>query len=429
MGDRGRRPPLDSGTAHRPTDRGGGGPLLGGQVLLLEPDDLVARRVTRRLGAADGLGLSFVRCRSVELCLPLAATTAAAVCVADVSADRPIRAIETIESLSAALSVPLVAIVRSDGPRPVVAVRSGADEVVVADDDGPDLDALHHAVAMAMARSHRSARPGAAARVGSPGADVPSPAAGGPFDDFARMLAHDLRAPVRTARRHLRDARRSGPPGDAGADDAGPSPIDRAERALVHLDELIVSVLDFATIGAVDLDLEPIELAGVAEDAVEALAADLAANGGTVVVDVDPSITVLAQGPQLARLFLNLIGNAIRHAQRGSGLVIAISATTAPGLTTIRVADNGVGIPAEEAELVFTPLYRADAGPSTATSAPGGAGGAASGGLDRRGLGLGLALCARIVANAGGVIRCVPGYGPGATFEVTLLSPLDGGRS
>ena len=80
------------------------------------------------------------------------------------------------------------------------------------------------------------------------------------------------------------------------------------------------------------------------------------------------------------------------------------SATARPtkaGLLTLRFADTGYGIPAEDRERVFTPYY------STRTT----------------GFGLGLAITRKIVEDHGGRIYAADGEGLGAVIVVELPVP------
>ena len=83
-------------------------------------------------------------------------------------------------------------------------------------------------------------------------------------------------------------------------------------------------------------------------------------------------------------------------------MVVEVEDVALPGRVAVRVRDDGIGIPAEETDRIWTRLYRGDKSRS------------------RRGLGLGLSLVKAVVeAHGGGVaVQSMPGQG--STFTVWL---------
>jgi two-component system sensor histidine kinase KdpD len=99
----------------------------------------------------------------------------------------------------------------------------------------------------------------------------------------------------------------------------------------------------------------------------------------------------------------NLIENAASYALPGTPITVTVQLEH--GGITMRVRDEGPGIPRAEWERVFEPFYR----------------GAATEGL-RPGSGLGLAICRGIVEAHGGWICVEPTEGPGASIALWLPS-------
>ena len=94
---------------------------------------------------------------------------------------------------------------------------------------------------------------------------------------------------------------------------------------------------------------------------------------------------VQAPRPQLTRVVVNLITNAIQAVEGGEGekrLVVSLRNAMEDGFYDIVVEDNGPGVDQENQEKIFTPDF------TTKTS----------------GSGLGLAICRRIVEHCGGTI-------------------------
>jgi len=108
---------------------------------------------------------------------------------------------------------------------------------------------------------------------------------------------------------------------------------------------------------------------------------------------------------QLAQVFQNLIGNAIKFRRPNSVPVITISATKQTDHYLITVADNGIGIDAKYFERIFQMFQRLH------------------GRTEYPGTGIGLALCKKIVERHGGRISVASEPGKGTTFSFTL--PFD----
>ena len=116
--------------------------------------------------------------------------------------------------------------------------------------------------------------------------------------------------------------------------------------------------------------------------------------GADIEIDADPDLLKL--------LFLNLARNACRYNERNP-VVIDIEAKKTDRVA-ISISDNGVGIPSEEFEKVFTEFYRPEGTAKTVN----------------QGSGLGLAVCRRVMGLHGGSIRISESSLNGTTFEVII---------
>jgi signal transduction histidine kinase len=105
---------------------------------------------------------------------------------------------------------------------------------------------------------------------------------------------------------------------------------------------------------------------------------------------------------QISRVFANIISNAIQAMNAGGG-ELAIETGEDTNFAWVKFGDTGCGIPAQNLEKIFEPLF---------TTKP-------------RGIGLGLAISKRLVEQNGGKIEVVSQLGQGATFTVKL--PLEKG--
>jgi signal transduction histidine kinase len=118
----------------------------------------------------------------------------------------------------------------------------------------------------------------------------------------------------------------------------------------------------------------------------------------TVTTELDGTLPpILADPDQLSRVFENLILNAMQAMPDGGRLTLK-SAVSYLGWVAISIADTGVGIPAENLEKVFDPLFTTKV----------------------KGVGLGLAIARSLVEGHEGTIAVQSQAGKGSTFTVNL---------
>jgi PAS domain S-box-containing protein len=177
-----------------------------------------------------------------------------------------------------------------------------------------------------------------------------------------------------------------------------------------RLTELVDDVLDIAKMesGRCEWDMETISLAAVAAHAVKATS-PLAERKGLVLTAAIPADLppVLADRDRLVQVLLNLIGNAVKFAERGW---VRLSASLEGQEILVSVADTGPGIAAKDLETIFEKFKQAG---DTLTEKP-------------KGTGLGLPICRQIIERHGGRIWAESSPGAGSVFRFTLPA-LPGG--
>jgi len=182
-------------------------------------------------------------------------------------------------------------------------------------------------------------------------------------------------------------------------------------RAVRHLDRILeqtgVSNRIIADLLELARDRDPtresIALPKLIEDAVATL--PLAA-GVTVDVDVDPELPpAWVDASQLRQVVLNLVTNAVQAtALAGGGRVLVEARERPEGALVLRVLDDGPGMTPETEARLFEPLFTTKS----------------------RGVGLGLALCKRIVEKHRGTIRgTTRSDQAGSIFEVVMPRALE----
>jgi two-component system, NtrC family, sensor histidine kinase PilS len=175
-------------------------------------------------------------------------------------------------------------------------------------------------------------------------------------------------------------------------------------REIDRLNRLLTDLLDYANPRS--LEIEPLDLAGLVRDTVGVFGQDRGfAEVAVELVGADELTTIEMTGDaaKLRQVLWNLLRNAAEAASQGGGHVW-IEVEPAASEVTIRVRDDGPGIPAEHAQRVFEPFF------TTKT----------------RGTGLGLATVHSLVSDHRGAIRFVTPTRGGTCFEVRL--PYTGPR-
>jgi len=180
----------------------------------------------------------------------------------------------------------------------------------------------------------------------------------------------------------------------------------RIQASALHLGHLIQDVLDLASseAGALRLTRERIDLTQAVRG-VSDVGAQLAREKGLGWrVDLQPDLpTVYGDRTRIQQVMLNLIANAVKFTDHGR---VWVEVTGSDDAVTVRVSDTGLGIPPAEREAIFDEFHQSE------RTAGGGFGG----------LGLGLAICRRLIELHGGRIG-VEGSadeGGGATFWFVL---------
>jgi two-component system, OmpR family, sensor histidine kinase KdpD len=205
-------------------------------------------------------------------------------------------------------------------------------------------------------------------------------------------ISHDLRSPL-TAITTAGSALRSDTITDADRAEL----LDVIEGEGMRLARLVDDLLDLSRIeaGAVSPQRDWCDLHDVAASAAAQLR-----TAHPIEFALPPDLPLVrADAAQLERVFSNLIGNAVKFSPPGSPVRITGAATS--GTVTVRVTDQGRGIPKSERTHVFEPFFRGR-------------------GEVGAGSGLGLAISRGFVEANGGRIVLQTGSGRGTSFAVSF---------
>ena len=226
-------------------------------------------------------------------------------------------------------------------------------------------------------------------------------------DEFLGLVSHELRTPVTTIfgnARLLRDK------GDRLAEHDRKSMIvdmaDDSERLLGIIENLLL--LTRLESGP-QIDLEPQVLAHIVRKSIDSFRRRHP--GRDVTLSTEPRhIIVEADRTYLELVMENLLSNADKYSPAGRDVDVLIQIDDAEA--QVIVLDRGIGIDESEAAKLFTPFYRTEAAKSRAN-----------------GIGIGLAVCKRVVEGQDGRIWARPRAGGGSELGFALPLAGDPGES
>jgi two-component system OmpR family sensor kinase len=207
------------------------------------------------------------------------------------------------------------------------------------------------------------------------------------FDDarrnFIANASHELRTPIFSVGGFLELLREEDLDPETRAEF-----VEAMAEQMGRLSKLATDLLDLSRLdaGGMRIELEPVSLAGVARDLAEELGALAARRGHELEVVVESPGTALADRDRALQAGRALVDNALLHTPRGTHVWLVAAGAT------LRVEDDGPGVPVEHREQVFTRFTRLD-------------------GSRASGSGLGLAIARELAERMGGELRLDPGAG------------------
>lgn len=221
-------------------------------------------------------------------------------------------------------------------------------------------------------------------------------------DEFLATLAHELRNPLAPIRMGLELMKISGD--DLEVIDETRETLERQTQQLITLVDDLMDV-SRVTRGKLQLRKADVSLADILASAVETSRPLIDDSSHTLeIVGGDTELRLHADPNRMAQVFSNLLNNAAKYTPDGGKITLTVEQPSNEEVI-IRVRDNGVGLPADQIDSIFTMFMQIDRS------------------LERRysGLGIGLTLVKSLVEMHGGRIQVTsPGAGLGSEFSVTL---------
>jgi PAS domain S-box-containing protein len=212
--------------------------------------------------------------------------------------------------------------------------------------------------------------------------------------EVSAQVGHDLRNPLTAINTNLYYLHNVLPRKQKDKVDATLSSM---QNAIFHANRIVEDLLEYSRTAA--LKKTRLVLNSVVTSSLNSV---LIPKNVEVSVDLAEGAELDGDGTRLMRVFQNLVSNAVDAMPDGGYLTVA--SKVADGRATVEVSDTGAGIREENLALLFTPFFTTKS----------------------KGLGLGLAICKRLVEAHEGKIDVRSRVGEGTTISVTL--PLAGAQ-
>ena len=219
--------------------------------------------------------------------------------------------------------------------------------------------------------------------------------------DFVATASHELRTPLAAVYGSARTLRR--------ADiELPPEQRDRFLEIIESETERLTAIVSQILLagqleeGRVDLTPSATDLRGLAESVLDSTRVRAPAEVELQLDGGDVDAVALADEDKLRQVLVNLLDNAVKYSPDGGRVTVELG--KAPGLVTLTVRDDGLGIPPGEHDRIFEKFYRLD---PALTRGVGGSG-------------LGLYISRELVSRMGGRMSVRSRPGEGAAFTVEL---------
>ena len=220
--------------------------------------------------------------------------------------------------------------------------------------------------------------------------------------EFVANVSHELRTPLTNIRSYAETIR------DADGDIPLETENSFLDIVISETDRMTHIVQDLLTLSRLDSGRTEMVMArfpfGEAIDAVlRSIALEAQRHGHTLTHDYSEHLPlIMGDRGRVEQVMLNILSNAVKYTPDGGH--IRVTAGDAGDTVWMEVADDGIGIPAEDRTRIFERFYRVDKGRSRESG----------------GTGLGLSIATEIVQRHGGSLALVDRPGPGTTVRLEL---------
>ena len=217
---------------------------------------------------------------------------------------------------------------------------------------------------------------------------------------FVSNASHELKTPLSTMKILIETLMYQDPMDPAMTKDF----LSDVNKEIDRLNRIVSDLLTLVNIDSGGMTLNPTEISlnALLDEQVKRLLPLARENGIEINLEMKDELNISGDRLKLQQVIYNVIDNAIKYTPRGGEVETLLTRSGKKAI--IRIADTGIGIPAEDLPHIFDRFYRVDKARSRATG----------------GTGLGLSIVKQIVQQHGGTISATSAEGKGTSFEIEL---------
>jgi two-component system, OmpR family, phosphate regulon sensor histidine kinase PhoR len=214
-------------------------------------------------------------------------------------------------------------------------------------------------------------------------------------DDFIGMASHELKTPLSSAKAYLQLLQRN------VTDPANKIYVEKANKQIVKLNELISDLLDVTKIqsGKLELNKSSFDCDTFIKECIESFQHTTSTHQITLEGKVLKKL--VADQHRIEQVLINFLSNAVKYAPKANKILVTLDSDDKR--VSVSIHDYGIGIPEEKLANVFQKFYRVE-------------------GVSKNfeGLGIGLFISSEIINRHGGSVKVTSTEGSGSIFTFTL---------
>jgi len=225
--------------------------------------------------------------------------------------------------------------------------------------------------------------------------------------NYAAIVSHELKSPLSAVQQNLFVL------SSELSDQIDEDQMARLERMKTRIAELLELIRTWLRVISTDIEtirkrFERVELESLITSAVESVQPQAIRKDVELIIDIEgPLSPITGDSGTLTEVLVNILNNAVKYSYPGHEVHCA--ARDQDGELIVSISDTGIGISDEDLPYIFNDFYSGEHGQQ-----------------GEKGVGLGLALCSRIIEIHGGLISVDSELGEGSLFQVRLpILPID----
>ncbi len=210
-------------------------------------------------------------------------------------------------------------------------------------------------------------------------------------------VAHELRTPLMAIQATVEAM-------VDGVFDADEERLETVNGEVKRLSRLVDAILKLSRLEnrSTPMKKEVLEVGDLISGIIATHEAYVSDSGLKLIYEVERGVRVRGDADMIRQATANLISNAVRYTPEGGTITVSVSSHE--GMCAIAVRDTGIGLSPDEAKMVFSRFWRADAGRTRESG----------------GLGIGLSVVKEIVDRHNGYVDVEGEKGVGACFTINL---------